>query len=172
MLLKAKSHKSEVETVMQKRAKKQKEDKPTLTVCKLNGQYHVELQATPAFPEECLSQLSPLIYTIESLDRKAKLKKKDYIKKKLVEAAVNEAWSDPFHTEACENKCLPAYNLAVGFSPEIGDYNKIAEEEIYSGSCLSDDEVSSSCNSSEVDWEIHFTPPISCQKPSKGINYY
>nr|AON96575.1 hypothetical protein [Bicyclus anynana] len=162
MLNKAKSQKSTAETVKRtKRTKKQTEDKPTLIVCKRSGQYHVELKATPDNPDECTEQCTPLIYKIESDNNKVKIKKRDKIQKRLIKAAVNEVWSDPYQPEACEDICLPAYQRAMGVFPESGDDyvpNKFPKDP---DSCSCDDEeISSTCNSSEVEWEIHFTPPI------------
>ncbi|XP_045781744.1 uncharacterized protein LOC123878544 [Maniola jurtina] len=168
MLDKAKSNKSTAERVEHiKRTKKQVEEKPTLIVCKRNGHYHVELQASADKQKELNEQYTPLIYKIETLNNKAKIKKKEKIQRRLTRAALNGAWSDPVYPEACENVCLPAYKQAVGILPESGDDRIDFQEHVDdSNSCSCDDEeISSSCESSDVDWEIHFTPPfVSHQK--------
>ncbi|CAH2246444.1 jg25513 [Pararge aegeria aegeria] len=171
MLNKAKSHKSTAETVKRaKRTKKNVENKPTLIVGKHNGQYHIELQATPESPDLSPNQCTPLIYKIESAKDKAKLKRKDNIRRRLVNAAVKEVWSDPYHPEACEKVCLPAFQQTIGNFPETGDDHIFDEAQNDFDSSCDDGDISSSCNSSEVNWEIHFTPPYISNKSKFLIN--
>ncbi|CAH2086063.1 unnamed protein product [Euphydryas editha] len=164
MLNKAKLRKSNVEAIKRtKRTKKKIEDKPTLKVSKVDGKYHIEMQVTPYKSEENTEQYKPLIYEIESINNIYKVKQKERLQRRLVRAAVNKVWSDPYHPNACENICLNTYKQAVGILPLEENCKATTKEEeietINSFSC-DDDEVSLSCTSSEVNWEIHFTPPL------------
>lgn len=149
MLDKAKLRKSTVETVKRtRRTKKKFEEKPTLKISKIDGKYHIEMQVTPEKFEENVEQYDPLIYEIESVNNKSKVKKKERLQKRLVRAAVKEVWSDQYQPDACK-------------MPLEGNFKAIEEEVEAVNSCsCEDDEVSVSCSSSEVNWEIHFTPPL------------
>ncbi|CAF4958766.1 unnamed protein product [Pieris macdunnoughi] len=152
MLNKAKLRKSVVTEVKQvKRQKKHTEPKPLITVGKTNGKYHIEMQVSEN------DEHTPLIYDIESVNNKAKLRKREKLQKYLTSNAVKNVWTDPFHPQNCENICLKSFYEAMGITaPET------VPENIEENSCTcEDEEVSSSCDSSEVDWVIHFTPPIS-----------
>lgn len=162
MLNKAKLRKSTVETVKRtRRTKKKIEEKPTLKISKIDGKYQIEMQVTPEKFEENVEQYDPLIYEIESVNNKSKIKKKERLQRRLVRAAVKDVWSDPYHPDACKNICLDTYERAIDIMPLERNFKAIEEEIETVNSCsCEDDEVSGSCSSSEVNWEIHFTPPL------------
>ncbi|XP_045532518.1 uncharacterized protein LOC123720090 isoform X4 [Pieris brassicae] len=152
MLNKAKLRKSVVTEIKQvKRQKKLTAPKPLITVGKTNGQYHIEMQVSEN------DEHTPLIYDIESVNNKAKLRKREKLQKYLTSNAVKKVWSDPFHPQNCENVCLKSFYEAMGMTAR-----ETVPENIEENCCTcKNEEVSSSCDSSEADWVIHFTPPIS-----------
>lgn len=148
-----------------KKAKKRAETKPTLIICKVNGEYRVEMQVTAENSEGTQEVYNPLVYKIAKASNKDKIAKLERKKRRLIKEAVEEVWEDPYHPEYCERTCLRAYKQAVGLLPYdpnnpdcTCDYE--GEEPVSSSSCsCEDDDVSSDCSSLEADWEIHFTPP-------------
>ncbi|CAG5051143.1 unnamed protein product [Parnassius apollo] len=167
-LYEAKRKKSVVEEIKQiKKAKKRIENKPTLMISKRDGEYRVEIQTTPAFNVLSREEYSPLIYRIAKADNEDRIKKKNRIKRRLVRRATNDIWIDNNNTKDCDNVCLEAYKQAVGLPNSGGKSfeNHCSELEAIDmpDSCFcSDNDISSSCASSEVDWEIHFSPPSAC----------
>lgn len=161
MLNKAKLRKSTVETIKPtRRTKKKIEEKPTLKISKIDGKYHIEMQVMPEKFEENVERCDPLIYEIESVNNKSKIKKKERLQRRLIRAAVKKVWSDTYNPDACKNICLDTYERAFDTLPLEGNYKAIEEVETVNSCSCEDDEVSVSCSSSEVNWEIHFTPPL------------
>ncbi|KAJ8722418.1 hypothetical protein PYW07_003598 [Mythimna separata] len=145
--------------------KKTVEDKPTLIICKKKGEYHVEMQACPENSEVNTNQYDPLVYRISREGNEERIQQRLRKKQRLVEEAVKKAWVDPYHPEICEKTCLRAYREAIGLSnPNNPDCNcSVEEEEEDKCSCCVDEEDSSDCSSLDVEWEIHFSPPIASQ---------
>ncbi|CAH0721997.1 unnamed protein product, partial [Brenthis ino] len=161
VLNKAKLRKSKVESIKpMRRFKKQVDDKPTLIVCKRNGTYHIEMQATNS-KEDSNGAYKPLLYKIESTNNKAKIRQKEMLRKRLIRGAVKEIWSDPYHPELCEQICLKSYDEeAIGVFPKEECEDEEGPCDI---SCYEEDDISSF----EIDWEIHFTPPLMCYQASQ-----
>ncbi|XP_050345334.1 uncharacterized protein LOC126770163 [Nymphalis io] len=161
VLNKAKIRKSTVEAIKRtRRVKKKIEEKPTLIVSKNNGKYHIEMQVTSENSKYNTERYMPLIYEIESTNNKDKIKQRERLQRRLVKAAVKNVWSDPYHPEACENICAKTYNRVIGDLP-LGVNCNDEEIETINSSC-EDEEVNISTTSSDVNWEIHFTPPLMC----------
>ena len=148
-----------------KKAKKRIEDKPTLIISKKNGEYRVEMQVSPEDSELNVDHCSPLIYRIGREDTEERIQKRLRRQQRLVKEAVGKVWVDPYHPEICEKTCLRAYKEAVG----LADPNKpectctvVAEEEDVCSCCNSveEDDDTSECSSLDLEWEIHFSPPI------------
>lgn len=162
MLKKAKSMKSTERNVKTtKRTKKQAEEKPTLKISKRDGVYCIELQATESSKEPNTAN-TPLVYKVESETNKARKKKKDRIQRRLIKNAVTNVWPKTFEAANCDDICLKALKESVGIlSFDETDVFVRGDELKNNDSCsCEDDEVSSSCTSSDVDWEIGFTPPL------------
>lgn len=142
------------------------EDKPTLIICKMNGEYHIEMQVSPQNSNTRVhtENYSPLIYKIKTEDNEKKLLKRERKRQRLVKRAVDEVWSDPYHPEFCEKTCAKAYKQAVGilpYDPTNPDCTCSHEEVEESHTCSCYESDSSSDDSSlDLQWEIHFTPPI------------
>lgn len=119
------------------------------------------MQATNS-KEDSNGPYKPLLYKIESTNNKTKIRKKEMLQKRLIRDAVKEIWSDPYHPELCEEICLKSYEEAIGVFPE-------EECEDGEGTCdiSSYEEDDISISSSEIDWEIHFTPPLMCYQASQ-----
>ncbi|CAG9784015.1 unnamed protein product [Diatraea saccharalis] len=147
-----------------KKAKKRTEAKPTLIVCKVNGEYRIEMQTSPENNEGNNEQYSPLVYKIAKPSNKDKLAKLQLKKRCLVKEIIGD-FEDPYHPEICEKTCLKAYKQAIGLlpndhnNPECSCGDCVQEESSESCHCEYDD-VSSDCSSMDIDWEIHFSPPI------------
>lgn len=163
MLNKAKLRKSTVtEIKLARRQRKRTEAKPLIIVGKTNGRYHIEMQVSENYEKH-----TPLVYKIESVNNKGKLKKREKVITDLTSAAIKQVWSDPFHPKDCENICLKDFYEAMRTRAPGFDAENNKEEE--SCSCA-DEEIIYSCDSSEVDWEIHFTPPIANYLRSQASN--
>lgn len=145
-----------------KKSKKRAEEKPTLIVAKKAGQYFVELQVD-AENEGNYEQYKPLIYKIASADNEEKVRKRKRREQRLIKETFNKVFTDPYHPEVCEQTCLKAYRQAMGVTPY--DPNRpvcVCPEEIeeVDTATLDSDDDSSDYSDLDLDWEIHFTPPI------------
>lgn len=168
ILNKAKSHQYNVQMSKPvKKAKKRVEEKPTLIVCKRNGEYIIEMQVEPGKDEVNVDNCSPLIYKIAPEDNEDRIKGKERKQRRLIRKAVKEVWSDHYDPDICQkNACFKAYQHAIGLLPYDPNNSvcncpeeKDADDDL--NSCSWDDiDVSSECSSLDVDWEIHFSPPI------------
>lgn len=147
-----------------KKVKKRIEDKPTLIISKKNGEYRVEMQVSPEDSDVNVDQCSPLVYRIGREDTEERIQKRLRRRQRLIKEAVDKVWVDPYHPEVCEKTCLRAYKEAVG----LADPNNpectctVAEEKEDVCSCCNsvEDDDSSQCSSLDLEWEIHFSPPI------------
>lgn len=153
-----------------KKTKKRIEDKPTLIICKKNGEYRVEMQVSPEDSETNVNQSTPLVYKITSEYNDERVQKRLRKQRRLVKEAVDKVWVDPYHPELCEKTCLRAYKQAIGLydpnNPECTCSDEEEKEEVCS--CCDDeedgdDDESSECSSLDLEWEIHFSPPIAYQ---------
>lgn len=150
-----------------KKTKKRVEDKPTLIICKRNGEYRVEMQVSPENSETNVDQCTPMVYKITREDNDERIQKRLRKRQRLVKEAVDRAYVDPYHPEACEKICLKVYKQAIGLDPNkpeciCSDEEEEVEEEC---SCCNAEEYedSSDCSSLDLEWEIHFSPPIAYQ---------
>lgn len=114
----------------------------------------------------------PLIYKIAKENNSEKIRARTRKEKRLIQEAIEEVWSDPYHPEACDAVCHKAYQQTLGIFPGDPYFEERRPEAVYSTSSpsasCSCDAVSISTDSSlDVDWEIHFTPPIYCTNNSK-----
>ncbi|XP_011549567.2 uncharacterized protein LOC105381523 [Plutella xylostella] len=140
-----------------KKPKKKEEEKPTLTVSKVAGEYRVELQVRD---EKQKNKYTPLIYKIASANNEEKIKKKERYEQRLIDK-VWDKFEDPVHPDVCQTRCLKAYQQAIGQLPAGECICPQSEVVDVDRSDSSDDEDTSSyCSSLDVDWEIHFTPPF------------
>ncbi|VVD02642.1 unnamed protein product [Leptidea sinapis] len=128
-----------------------------MIVRKVNGEYQIEVRNEPTDGQD----QTPLKYTIESENNKRKLKKREKQRQNLINAAVKDVWEDPYQPQNCENICLRAYYEAMGILPELQRNANCINQDFVSSNSDDYDDTSSSCASSEVDWEIQFSPPIS-----------
>lgn len=148
-----------------KRTKKRFEQKPTLVISKQDGEYRIEMQVTPEANDALSERYSPLVYRVAKANNEDRNKKKERIKRRLLRRVAKDIFSDAYDPNVCDNVCLEAYKQAVGL-PSRGDEltcMRHADQDALLNSCsCSDEEVSSSCTSSEVDWEIQFSPPKHC----------
>lgn len=166
-LNKAKRQTSAVETSKPlKKLKKRTETKPTLIICKVNGEYRVEMQTAPENNEGSNEQYTPLVYKIAKADNKDKLAKLELKRRQLVKEIIGD-FEDPYHPDVCEKTCLKAYKQAIGLlpldpnRPDCTCSDGAAGQDSLKESChCYYDDVSSDCSSMDIDWEIHFSPPI------------
>ncbi|KAJ0180762.1 hypothetical protein K1T71_004166 [Dendrolimus kikuchii] len=113
-------------------------------------------------------EYTPIIYRIARENNEDYVKQKKRKERRLIRQMVKNVWQDPYHPEICEETCLKAYKQAIGAVPfDPNNLECICPEEkdvetIASCSC-DDADVSSDCSSLDLDWEIHFSPPIACQ---------
>lgn len=124
------------------------------------------MQVKPENSEDNNQQCSPLIYRIaraNNMDRVRRLERK---RLRLIKQVVGD-WTDPYHPEVCETRCLKAYQQAMGILPfDPNNPDCICEDQdnkevLESCSCEDDEtDISSDCSSLDIDWEIHFTPPF------------
>lgn len=149
--------------------KKKVEDKPTLIICKRNGEYHVEMQASPEDSNANVdqTQCGPLVYRISREDNEERIQKRLRKRQRIVKKAIDKVWADPYHPEACKQTCLRAYNEAMGLS-DLTNTEYTCSEEDENGVCSycgdeEDDDDSSDASSLDLEWEIHFSPPIAAQ---------
>ncbi|KPJ19084.1 hypothetical protein RR48_12595 [Papilio machaon] len=164
-LNKAKRSKLVVQEVKHtKKTKKRKEEKATLIISKIDGEYKIEMQAMPDGNDESLEQFTPLIYKIANADNEDRKNKKERLKRRILRRAAKDI-KDSYNPKACDEICLNAYKHAVGIL-KSDDYFTGVKKDMEKGdildSCSCSDIELSSCTSSEVDWEIHFSPPLSC----------
>lgn len=142
-----------------KRFKKRPEDKPTLIVAKKAGAYYVELQVD-AEAEGSYEHHTPLIYKIASANNEEKIRKRKRREQRLINETFNRVFTDNFHPELCEQTCLKAYRQALGVpSYDSSTPESTCSEEVDTVTLESDIE-SSDDSDLDLDWEIHFTPPI------------
>ena len=165
ILNKAKLRKPKVEiTKPLKRVKKQIEDKPTLVVCKRNGAYHIQMQPSIGTNDNN-TPYKPLVYKIGSTNNMAKIQKKEMFKNDLIRDAVKGIWSDFYYPELCEQACLKVLADTIDLPEEYYD----EETDINEYGTCDEKEDCLSYKSSEIDWEIQFTPPlISYEARHKG----
>lgn len=149
-----------------KKAKKRPDNKPTLMICKVKGEYIVEMQVTGENSEGTVEQYNPLVYRIAKTNNEEKVAKLERKRRRLVREAVGDVLRDAYRPDVCERTCLRAYKQAVGLLPfDPNNPECICDEEDApapepSPSCsCGDDDISSDCSSMDIDWEIHFTPP-------------
>ncbi|CAH2073200.1 unnamed protein product, partial [Iphiclides podalirius] len=162
----AKRSKSVVEEMKQtKRTKKRYGHKPTLIISKKDGEYRIQMQAMAEGNDATTERYSPVIYRIAKADNEDRKRKKDRITRRLARRAVKDILPDSYDPKACNNVCLEAYKQAVGLPNSYDEPSNLHEnnQDILLDSCsCSENDVSSSCTSSEIDWEIQFTPPKYC----------
>lgn len=114
---------------------------------------------------EGIEQYKPLKYTIASASNQEKIERRERKRERLIQLAFKNVFSDPYHPEDCQKTCLKAYKQAVGLLPygsnnpectcsDVGE--ELSPEENYSALEETDE------SSLDLDWEIHFTPPIAC----------
>ncbi|XP_050558855.1 uncharacterized protein LOC118266748 isoform X4 [Spodoptera frugiperda] len=148
-----------------KKTKKRIVDKPTLIICKRRGEYRVEMQVSPEDSEMNIDHCSPLIYRISREDNEERIEKRLRKRHRLIKKAVDEVWEDPYHPEVCEKSCLKAYKQAIGqsdYSPECNCSEEEQDDESCS-CCDGEDDDTSDASSLDLEWEIHFSPPIASQ---------
>lgn len=151
-----------------KKQKHQVEDKPTLIICKRNGEYIVEMQAES---QDKRTPCEPLVYKIAAADNAKKVKAKARKERRLVRKAVGAVWSDPYNPDACKETCYKVYKQAIGFDPfDPCNPECVCPEEyvddLDSCSCSEGTDADSEASSLDVDWEIHFTPPSAFSRQS------
>ncbi|KAH9629280.1 hypothetical protein HF086_008362 [Spodoptera exigua] len=147
-----------------KKTKKRVIDKPTLIICKRRGEYRIEMQVSPADNEVNMDHCSPLIYRISREDNEERVEKQQRKRHRIIKKAVDKVWEDPYHPEACEKTCLKAYKQAIGLYDSNDESSLSEQEENESCSCCNgEDDDSSDASSLDLEWEIHFSPPIASQ---------
>lgn len=122
------------------------------------------MQAIPDGNEESPVQYTPLVYKIANANNEDRKKKKEKIKRRILRRAAKDI-KDCYDPKACDKMCFDAYKYAIGISKaddNFPDLKKDMERGDVLDSCSCSDVEMSSCTSSEVDWEIHFSPPLSC----------
>lgn len=145
-----------------KKSKTKGVDKPLLIISKKQGEYNVEMQVAS---DQGPSDYKPLIYKIASASNEEKVRRRAEKERRLVRNVINE-YRDPYHPQLCEQICYCAYKDAVGFFDDVPEVNKPGEPLT---ECLSScEDEGSDCSSLDVDWEIHFTPPIARNNDSKS----
>lgn len=140
-----------------KKSKRRIDDKPTLIICKRNGEYVVEMK-NDALDKN--TACNPLVFEIASADNEDKIRARARKKRRLINRAVDEVWTDPYNPDACRDVCYKVYKQAIGLDP-FGPYDpecNCLEQELETESC-SCGTLESDCSSLDVDWEIHFSPP-------------
>ncbi|KAM3961312.1 uncharacterized protein ACR2FA_004650 [Aphomia sociella] len=164
-LNKAKLQKSAVELEKpSKKSKKRIDNKPALIISKIDGEYKIEMQVTPPL-ESTQDYCSPLVYKITKANNEDRIKKLEKKKQRLIRNAVGDVWCDLYHPDVCERTCQKAYKRTIGLLPfDANNSDRICESDEEGmeniNSCLCDDENdSSNCSSTDINWEIHFSPP-------------
>lgn len=125
-----------------------------------------------ASPEAKSEKPSAVIYKIASANNEAKQAKRERKKQSLIKNHVKEVWKNAYNPEICQQRCLKAYQQAVGIlpydpkNPECICSEHEKDLDTFESSCEDLDLWDESSDSgTDVEWEIHFSPPKQSCKP-------
>ncbi|KAG6438905.1 hypothetical protein O3G_MSEX000316 [Manduca sexta] len=108
------------------------------------------------------TEYTPVVYKIANESNAERQRLNEMHRRRVIRKAVDEVWSDPYHPELCEDICYKTYQQAIGLMPYHANNPDCicSDEDIETiASCSCDDVDVNSDSSSDVEWEIQFSPP-------------